>query len=311
MNTVEVQPELAVIQGVHAALVTPRRQDRSQVDLGAALDLIDFLCRGGVDGIVLLGSTGEFTHFDVEDRLRLTQFAIKRSRAPVMVNVSHSSLAGALTLARQACTDGASALLLMPPHFFRYGQEEIEEFYRRFAQELESEVPLLLYNIPAFTSEIRVDTAIRLLATGLFAGIKDSSGRMDELRRIQAAKQQTPFTLLAGNDRILAQARAEGADGAVSGVACAVPELILGLERAVRSGEAGKRDRLQARLEEFIEWVERFPYPAGIKEAVALRGPKVGPPAVPAGREAQQRLSEFREWFRGWLPAVLKEAAGA
>ncbi len=141
MNTVEVQPKLAVIQGVHAALVTPRRQDRSQVDLGAALELVDFLCRSGVDGIVLLGSTGEFTHFDVEDRLRLTQFAIKRSRAPVMVNVSHSSLDGALTLARQACSDGASALLLMPPHFFRYGQEEIEEFYLRFAQETRERGP--------------------------------------------------------------------------------------------------------------------------------------------------------------------------
>jgi dihydrodipicolinate synthase/N-acetylneuraminate lyase len=85
-----------VIQGIHAALATPRRQDGNEVDLGAALELVDFVGRGGVDGLLLLGSTGEFVHFDVEDRVRLTQFAIKRSRVPVAVNVSHSSLEGAL-----------------------------------------------------------------------------------------------------------------------------------------------------------------------------------------------------------------------
>lgn len=311
MKVAEVQSELAVIQGVHAALVTPRRRDRNQVDLGAALDLVDFACHGGVAGVVLLGSTGEFVHFDIEDRIRLAQFAIKRSRTPVTVNVSHSTLDGALTLARAACSDGASSLLVMPPYFFRYNQAEIEEFYLRFARELASGVPLLLYNIPSFTSEIRLDTAMRLLATGLFAGIKDSSGRVDDFRRMQAARQQTAFTLLVGNDRVFAQARAEGADGVISGVACAMPELMLGLERAIRSGDAAKRSRLQAYLEEFIAWVDYFPFPTGIKEAVALRGPKAGPPAVPLGGEAEARLGEFREWFQGWLPAVLAEAAGA
>jgi dihydrodipicolinate synthase/N-acetylneuraminate lyase len=291
--------------------VTPRRQDGNQADLGATLDLVDFVCRKGVDGIVILGSTGEFVHFDIEDRLRLAQFAIKRSKAPVTVNVSHSSLDGALILAREACSQGASALLVMPPYFFPYSQADIEEFYLRFARELGGGVPLLLYNVPSFTSEIRCDTAMRLLATGLFAGIKDSSGRMDKFRRMQAAKRQAPFTLLIGADKVFAQARAEGADGVISGAAGAVPELLLGLEGAIRAGAAGKRDRLEARLEEFIAWTERFAFPAGLKEAVALRGLKTGPPALPAGRETQALLGEFREWFQGWLPAVLTEAAGA
>jgi len=106
---------LTVIQGVHAALTTPRRPDLSQADLGAALELVDFVSRAGVDGVVLSGSTGEFPHFDIEDRLRLAQFAIRRSRAPVTVNVSHSSLDGALTLAR-----GCSARLRLT------GQADLE-----------------------------------------------------------------------------------------------------------------------------------------------------------------------------------------
>ncbi len=292
-------------------MITPRRRDGNGADLSAALELVDFVGRAGVDGIALAGSTGEFVHFDIEDRLHVARFAIKRSRVPVTVNVSHSSLEGALRLARESVSCGAAALLLMPPYFFHYSQEDIEEFYLRFARELGPSVPLLLYNIPAFTSEIRFETAMQLLSTGLFAGIKDSSGRMDEFRRMQALKGQTPFTLLIGNDRILREARCEGADGGVSGVASALPELLVGMECAIRTGALPRLDRIEARLREFISWSERFSFPMAIREAVALRGLSVGPPAVPPGPAAQGLLGEFREWFQGWLPVALKEAAGA
>ena len=125
---------MAAIHGVHAALVTPRRADAHEIDFGAALELVDFACRSGCDGIVLLGSTGEFLHFDIDERLKLMRLAIKRSRVPVSVNVSHSSLEGALALAREAVSQGAAALLLMPPYFFPYEQPDIQEFYLRFAR---------------------------------------------------------------------------------------------------------------------------------------------------------------------------------
>ena len=301
---------MALIQGVHAALVTPRRPDLNQVDLGAALELVDFVSRGGVDGIVLSGSTGEFPHFEVEDRLHLAQFAIRRSRVPITVNVSHSSLDGALALARGASSFGAAALLLMPPYFFRYTQDDIEAFYRRFARETGGETPVLLYNVPAFTGELQFETTMNLLATGSFAGIKDSSGKLDGFRRMMPVKKQAPFTLLIGQDRIYAEARAEGADGVVSGVAGVIPELLLGLERAIRTGAEEKRNRLEARLHEFVAWIERFPFPQALKEALTMRGLKAGPPSLPAGERTRLRQGEFREWFQGWLPGVLKESAG-
>jgi dihydrodipicolinate synthase/N-acetylneuraminate lyase len=283
----------------------------SQTDLGAALELVDFASRAGVDGIVLSGSTGEFPHFDIEDRLRLAQFAIRRSRAPVTVNVSHSSLDGALTLARGASSSGAAALLLMPPYFFHYSQADIREFYLRFAKELGGGPPVLLYNVPAFTGELAFETVMDLLATGSFAGIKDSSGRLDGFRRMMAVKKQAPFTLLIGHDAVFAEARAEGADGVVSGVAGVVPELLVGLDRAIRAGTTPLAGRLEARLQEFIAWIERLPFPLALKEGLSLRGLKAGPPCLPPGQDTRHRLEEFREWFRGWLPRVLEESAGA
>jgi dihydrodipicolinate synthase/N-acetylneuraminate lyase len=302
---------LPVIHGVHAALVTPRRADANEIDFGAALDLVDFACRSGLDGIVLSGSTGEFVHFDIGERLKLMRLAIKRSRVPVTVNVSHSSLEGALALAREALSQGAAALLLMPPHFFPYGQPEIQEFYLRFARAAGSSIPVLLYNIPAFTSPIHFDTLAHLLATGLYAGVKDSSGNLEGFRSLKTLRARSPFTLLIGADGIFTRAREEGADGAISGVASALPELLVGLEKAISRGATQKRDELDARLQEFLVWIARFPFPFGIKEAVNLRGPKTGPHALPPSAEMERTLGEFREWFRGWLPEVLKETAGA
>ena len=286
-------------------------QTRNEIDFGAALDLVDFACRGGCDGIVLSGATGEFLHFDIAERLKLMRLAIKRSRVPVTVNVSHSSLEGALALAREALSQGAAALLLMPPYFFPYGQPEVQEFYLSFARAAGSRIPILLYNIPAFTSPIHFDTLANLLATGLYAGVKDSLGDLEGFRKMQVLHARSPFTLLIGADGIFSRAREEGADGAVSGVASALPELLVGLEKAISSGAVQKRDKLDARLQEFIVWIARFPFPFAIKEAVNLRGLKTGPHASPPSPETERTLGEFREWFRGWLPEVLKEATGA
>ena len=68
-------------------------------------------------------------------------------------------------------------------------------------------------------------------------------------------------------------------------------------------------ERLNARLQEFIAWHDRFPTPVAIKTAAVERGLKVGPLAAPLAPAGQRRLEEFREWFKAWLPEVQKESA--
>jgi len=301
---------MAGISGVFAAAITPRREG-PEIDLAAAFELIDFLCRSGVDGIALLGSTGEFPHFSLEERSRLVSLALKRSRVPIVAGVGHSTFDGALTLAREAADAGAAAVLLMPPYFFRYGQDDVKEFYLRFAERLKGVVPVFLYNIPKFTSPIACETSLQLLETGQFAGIKDSSAIWEDFEQLAAARRKLPFALFAGHDSLFARARAAGADGIVSGIASAVPELLVALDRAIRQGEADRTQALDARLREFLDWVVLAPAPAIIRKAAAVRGLKTGEPASPPGPESRRKLDEFGEWFRGWLPLVEKECSRA
>jgi len=294
--------------GVIVAAITPRRNDRREVDVAAALELIDFLCSAGVAGIALLGSTGEFLNLTFDERVRFVYMAAKRSRVPLLAGVGHSSLDGALELGREATDSGAAGLLLMPPYFYRYGQDDIREFYLRFADQLGARAKIFLYNIPFFTNELECTTALELLAGGHFAGIKDSSGQLAYFHRLAAARTGRPFTLLIGHDIIYAEARRQGADGVVSGVACAVPELLLGLDRAVCSGDHAKAAKLDARLHEFIAWLNKLPVPIGIKAATEARALKVGPPAVPLSARSGRVLQEFKEWLQAWLPAVQQES---
>jgi dihydrodipicolinate synthase/N-acetylneuraminate lyase len=294
------------VSGVYAAAVMPRR-DGPAIDLGGVFELLDFLSRGGVDGIALMGSTGEFPHFSIIERCRLISLAVRRSRVPVLAGVSHSTFDGALALAREAAAAGAAGALLMPPYFFNYSQSDVRDFYLQFAEELKGSVPIFLYNIPSYTTCISTELVVELLSTGLFAGIKDSTAAWDEFETLRAARELHPFTLIAGQDILYVRARTAGADGIVSGIASALPELLVALDHAILAGNTERAERLDCRLREFISRIGEFPAPVGIREAVAQRGLRPGPPAAPPGPDARRRLAEFGEWFRGWLPEVLNE----
>jgi dihydrodipicolinate synthase/N-acetylneuraminate lyase len=290
-------------QGVVAASLTPRRAGESKVDLAALLETVDFLCSAGVDGIVLFGSTGEFVHFEAADRARALSLAVKRSRCPVYANVSHSTLDGAMALADEAASAGAEGVLLMPPIYFRYDQETVRQYFLDFLDAIHGIVPAYLYNIPAFSTNIAIDTACSLIASG-YRGIKDSSGDPDYFASLVDACGDLGARLIMGSERLYGRFRRVGASSIVSGIAAALPELLVGYDKALCDGDEQAIARLGACLEEFVVWCEEFPAPMIIREAALLRKVPAGAPASPLGPVLQGRLEEFRAWFPGWWRAV-------
>ncbi len=292
------QLELA---GVFASAITPRHAKSHEPDFSGLLDLVDFLAAAGVTGICLFGATGEFLDYSIAERQRMLYLAAKRSRVPLIAGVSHPTLPGALQLADEAIAAGADGLILMPPIFYRYTQCDLEEFYLEFARETGDAVPILLHNLPQCTSSLEIETMRRLLDTGLFAGIKDSSGDWEHFTHLLELKRERPFALFCGDDRIVVRALAAGADGTISPSACAVPELLVALAGSVSSGDEPRRNTLNARLLEFVDWTNRFPFPVAIKRAVELRGQKSAQPLTPLAGRTTQALAEFSAWFTGWI----------
>jgi 4-hydroxy-tetrahydrodipicolinate synthase len=293
------------VSGVIAAAITPRGK-QGDVDFGATFELVDYLCAAGVRGIALFSATGEYPALSFDERSRLIYLAVKRSRVPLLVGVGSATLDVSVALAREARRAGVAGLLLPPPYFYRYQQDDIREFFLQFAAHVGADAgaAIFLCNIPSFASEIAVESALHLLHTGLFAGIENAGGDVEYFARLRPADAR-PFTLLVANDAIFTRARsAGGCCGAISPAACAVPELMLALDRAIASGDQPAAARLDELLQEFLAWIDRFPPPVAIKAAVGQRGLKTGPLTVPLSPEKRRKLDEFREWFQGWLPAM-------
>lgn len=267
----KAEPQRPGFRGVWAAAVTPHRREGYEADFAATLELVDRLGRSGVDGIVLLGATGEFLNIKPDDRQRLIHLAVKRSSVPIIAGVGHSTLDTAIRLAGEAADSGAAGVLLMPPYFYRYGDAEILEFFRLFALAIGGVVPILIYNIPGFSNPVSIENARELLRSGDFAGIKDSSGDPAYFDALAAMKADADFSLLCGNDRLIPQAHRVGAEGVVSGVACAAPEIVLKLYSALEADDAPLAALLESHLADLIAWLDRFPVPVGIAAATEAR----------------------------------------
>ena len=282
--------------GVIVAALTPRGK-KGDLDFGAAFELIDRLCAAQVRGIALFTAAGEYPAFSLEERNRLLYLAVKRSRVPLYAGAGAIRLDESLSLAREAQRAGAEGIFLPPPHFFPYPQEEVREFYLQFAYQMGRGIPAYLANTPAVTTAIAPETATCLLASGHFAGIADAAA--------DAARYAAfPVAYLSCDDANLAESRRGGAHGVLSSAACAIPELVVALDGALRNGDRERGARLESMLQEFLGWAGEFPFPVLVKVAAGLRGVKVGAQSVPLSPGRQSRLDAFGVWFQGWLPAL-------
>lgn len=294
-------------RGIYAAAVTPWEAGET-ADEAALWRQLEMLLAAGVDGICVGGSTGEFPRLEIAGRQRLLRAVVEMvaGRVPVLAGVGHASLGG--TLALLALSQGAAAAVVAPPFYFPYRQAELTEFYRQVAAA--AELPLFLYNIPQFTSGLEPETACELLAMGLYAGIKDSSGDPRMLEALASERRRFPFIFFCGADESLARALELGADGGLSGIAACVPELLVNLYRAFRAGDRAAVIRAHETLVELIRWLELFPPPVGIRLALETRGIPVGPHAVPLSPETEERARHFRRWLEDWFPRATTQVEG-
>lgn len=296
--------------GIFVACVTPWKHG-NEVDEAALWRHLEMLLAAGVHGLCAAGSTGEFPRLSREEYGRLVQATVEiaAGRVPVVAGIGHASIEGSVELARLAAKAGADAAVAPPPFYFPYGQPEIASFFEHLAGKVD--LPLLLYNIPQYSSVIEPATAANLLRRGPFAGIKDSGGSLETLEAVLAARRERPFSVLCGFDRHLGRALEMGADGGLSGVAACAPEALVALHNAARTGRHDMVERAQAVLDECIARLDAFPAPIGIRIALEARGIPVGPHAVPLAKETVAEAKRFALWFEGWLEQVQAASASA
>jgi 4-hydroxy-tetrahydrodipicolinate synthase len=290
------------VEGVYAALLTPRDAG-GDIDLPGLAGLVQFLVGRGIRSYALNGATGEFCLTSPQELKRL--FAaireVTEDQVEIVCGVGAAGIREAIELARIAQEEGASALLAPAPYFFRYEQDDLEAYFESLASSVS--LPLLLYNLPQFTTGIEVETACRLIRNvENISGIKDSSGSLEIVRSL--TERGIPARRIIGNDGALVAALKENVcDGVISGVACVLPELIRAIYSAGSEQERSGGNKAADLLSEFIRQIDVFPTPWGLKwiaEARGVLGANFAQPLSPRRRVQSEALqSWFSEWQSG------------
>jgi len=300
-------------QGIVTALVTPFREDE-RIDFNAWQQIIDVQMKSGVDGLLAAGGQGEFYSLDEEERtvaLRFCRQAVG-GRAALYGNVGAVSTRETVSLAQRGEAEGIDYAVVITPYYLRPSQDELVQHYCDVCRSVR--IPVLAYNIPERTGiELTVESLRRIAhLCENFVGLKDSTGKLDQIPELAAIGRDRPFSVFVGRDHLILEALVRGATGAVTACANVAPRAFVDLYCAFREGRLDDAARLQEMVKPLREAFTLHTFPSVMKAAMEMIGLPAGPCRRPVGPmlpEARAKLTSVLEALHlaGYAPALTDE----
>jgi len=259
------------LHGLFPAVVTPLESD-GRIHFDNLQRHIRTLMDQGCHGILLLGTTGEGPSLSVNERKSVLQAALDVSGSQTLVvSTGCANLSESIELTQHAFTNGADAVLVMPPFYFRDATTTgLLAYYRTL---LEESVPaggsMLLYHFPRMSAPVSLELIDALLQTDTrVRGIKDSSGDKDHVA--QLLQRFPTLKVFVGDDRLLLGALQQGGAGGMTAALNILTPLALDVWRAFTHGKPA--EEAQARLSAGRVVLEPYkPFPPAIKGLLAAR----------------------------------------
>jgi 4-hydroxy-tetrahydrodipicolinate synthase len=257
--------------GTYTAIVTPFRQ--GVLDEPALARLIKAQIKGGVDGIVPVGTTGESPTLDYEEHARVIELAVEFAggKIKVLAGTGGNSTSEAIYLTKAAEEAGADGSLQVAPYYNKPTQEGVFQHFSAIASA--TKLPIVLYSIPGRCGiEIAVDTVKRLAdAHENIVGIKEAGGSADRVSQIRAALGPK-FEILSGDDSLTLPFMSVGAHGVISVASNVIPREVSRMVQAFASGDIRGAQKLHAKFYPLFKdlFIETNPVP--VKAALAMKG---------------------------------------
>jgi 4-hydroxy-tetrahydrodipicolinate synthase len=210
-------------RGTGVAIVTPFRAD-SSIDFTSMGRIINHVIEGGVNYIVLMGTTGESVTLTKDEKKALTAYVIESidGRVPLVVGIGGNNTQEVINYIKQVNLTGVDGILSVAPYYNKPGQSGLYQHFAAIATC--SPLPVILYNVPGRTcSNISSDTCLQLAHDfENVIGIKEASGDMNQIMRILRGKPDN-FNLISGDDLMTIPIIAAGGTGVISVLANAFP----------------------------------------------------------------------------------------
>lgn len=252
------------LKGMGVAIVTPFQQD-GKVDFPALQRLVEHMVAGGVDFLVVLGTTGETPTLSEEEQRRVLDFVLEVNggRLPVVVGITGNNTVQLCAKLREWDWTGLSACLVAAPAYNKPSQQGLLAHYEQVADS--AGCPVILYNVPGRTGcNLTAATTLTLSKHENICGIKEASGDMVQIGEILQGRPDG-FMVWSGDDALAMPTVAMGADGVISVLGNALPRKMADMIHQVAFGQVHEARATHMTLLPLIDLLFQEGNPVGIK----------------------------------------------
>ncbi len=283
------------IKGTGVALITPFNEDFS-IDFVSLEKLINHAIDGGVDYLVVLGTTAETCVLSRNEKEQIVAFCkrINNERLPIVLGLGGNNTLALVEELKNANYQGIDAILSVSPYYNKPSQEGIYLHYKMLSEA--SPLPLVIYNVPGRTaSNISAETTLQLAnnVENIFA-IKEASGDISQIEHIINNKPDG-FLVFSGDDALTSRIIEIGGDGVISVIGQSHPGLFSKMVKAGLNGKVKEARLLHEQLNPIYQPLYSDGNPSGIKAALSLLGickNILRPPLVPVSNNTFNKLNK-------------------
>jgi 4-hydroxy-tetrahydrodipicolinate synthase len=278
-----------MFEGLSVAMVTPFRE--GAVDRDAMARLIDFQIEGGVETLVVSGSTGEAATCSVEERRALWTFTKQqaRGRAAVVAGTGTNSTSESIVLTRMAEELALDGAMIVTPYYNKPTPRGQVAHFTAVARS--TKLPLILYNVPGRTATNTLpETLQQVHELPNVVAVKEASGSLDQASAVRA---RTRLTLLSGDDSLTLPMMAVGAAGVVSVAGNVAPREMRALCDHARAGRFAEAEAIHRRLLPLFRalFIESNPGPVKfLLSAMGIMANELRLPLVPIEPASEQAV---------------------
>jgi 4-hydroxy-tetrahydrodipicolinate synthase len=262
---------ISKFRGTGVAMVTPFHK-QGTIDFTAMERLIEHLISGGVNYLVVQGTTAETATLNKEEKNALAEFVVDivNKRVPLVIGIGGNSTQEVINTIRLNSLEGYDAILSVTPYYNKPQQRGLYLHYKNIATV--SPIPIIMYNVPSRTS-VNMKPEITLQLANEFdniIGIKEACGNIEQIMDIIRNKPKD-FMVISGDDLMTLPLLGMGADGVISVVANAYPKLFSDMVNLGLKGEMKKAREIHYKLTDFTRSVFADGNPSGIKAALEIK----------------------------------------
>lgn len=279
--------------GTGVALVTPFLEN-GDIDFPSLTRIVEHLILGGVEYLVVLGTTGESATLSHDEKQQVFSHVagVNAGRLPLMAGIGGNDTRSVLHDLSNFELEGYGAVLSVSPYYNKPSQEGIYRHYRAVAEA--SPLPVMLYNVPGRTGmNMTAETTLRIArdCPGVI-GIKEASGNLDQIMRI-LRDRPAGFEVISGDDAVTLPMIAMGATGVISVIGNAYPKKFSDMVRRCLTGDFAAARNDHYRLLEAVETLFAEGSPSGVKaylSEMGLCGNRFRLPVVPVSETLAARI---------------------